>query len=121
MKNFNPVIKIKNIATEHSIRLSEKVAKKKASADNFLTDVADVFLFIKGIIKETFSREFEFKEFFRQCFQIGYKSLPLISVTGIIMGLVLTIQSRPHLLISEQFQCFREWWQYLLSGKWDRL
>jgi phospholipid/cholesterol/gamma-HCH transport system permease protein len=42
-----------------------------------------------------FSRNFEFKEFFRQCFQIGYKSLPLISVTGTIIGLVLAIQSRP--------------------------
>ena len=31
----------------------------------------------------------------RQCFQIGYKTLPLISVTGLIIGLVLTIQSRP--------------------------
>jgi phospholipid/cholesterol/gamma-HCH transport system permease protein len=61
-------------------------------------DVADVFLFIKVILKETFSRNFEFKEFFRQCFKIGYKSLPLISVTGAIMGLVLTIQSRPVLV-----------------------
>ncbi|MDP3445656.1 MAG: ABC transporter permease [Ignavibacteria bacterium] len=50
------------------------------------------------IVKETFSRDFEFKEFFKQCFQIGYKSLPLISVTGAIMGLVLTIQSRPVLM-----------------------
>jgi len=31
-------------------------------------------------------------------FQIGYKTLPLISVTGIIIGLVLTIQARPALL-----------------------
>jgi phospholipid/cholesterol/gamma-HCH transport system permease protein len=46
-------------------------------------------------MNETFSGNFEFKEFFRQCFKIGYKTLPLISVTGIIMGLVLTIQSRP--------------------------
>lgn len=98
MKNFNPVIKIKSIATEHSIRLSENVEKKKASAGSFLTNVADVSLFIKDIIKETFSGEFEFKEFFRQCYQIGNKSLPLISVTGIIMGLVLTIQSRPALV-----------------------
>jgi phospholipid/cholesterol/gamma-HCH transport system permease protein len=37
-------------------------------------------------------------EFLRQCYQIGYKTLPLISVTGIIMGLVLTIQSRPVLV-----------------------
>jgi len=98
MKTFNPVIKIKSIATEHSKRVSEKIVTKTAEAGNFLTDVADVFLFIIRIIKETFSGNFEFKEFFRQCFQIGYKTLPLISVTGIIMGLVLTIQSRPALI-----------------------
>ncbi|HKJ80244.1 MAG TPA: ABC transporter permease, partial [Prolixibacteraceae bacterium] len=57
-----------------------------------------VFIFITVLIKESFSRDFEFREFFRQCFQIGYKSLPLISVTGAIMGLVLTIQSRPVLV-----------------------
>jgi phospholipid/cholesterol/gamma-HCH transport system permease protein len=50
------------------------------------------------LIKETFSRDFEFREFLRQCFQIGYKSLPLISITGVILGLVLTIQSRPALV-----------------------
>jgi phospholipid/cholesterol/gamma-HCH transport system permease protein len=65
---------------------------------NFLSEVATVFLFIAKTMKETFSRDFEFKEFFRQCFQIGYKSLPLISITGIILGLVLTIQSRPALV-----------------------
>jgi phospholipid/cholesterol/gamma-HCH transport system permease protein len=68
------------------------------SVNQFLTEVADVFLFISLTIKETFSRDFEFREFLRQCFQMGYKSLPLISVTGIIMGLVLTIQSRPVLV-----------------------
>jgi phospholipid/cholesterol/gamma-HCH transport system permease protein len=50
------------------------------------------------LFRETFSRHFEFREFMRQCFQIGYKTLPLISVTGAIMGLVLTIQSRPVLV-----------------------
>jgi phospholipid/cholesterol/gamma-HCH transport system permease protein len=60
--------------------------------------VADVSLFLLRTIKETFSKEFEFKEFLRQCFQIGYKTLPLISITGIILGLVLTIQSRPALV-----------------------
>lgn len=61
----------------------------------FFIDLAHVFLFVKQIVKETFTRHFEFKEFARQCFQIGYKSLPLITVTGAIIGLVLTIQSRP--------------------------
>jgi phospholipid/cholesterol/gamma-HCH transport system permease protein len=98
MKKFNPVIKVKTIATEQSIRLVEKTIAKTAEAGNFLTNIADAFLFITRVIKVTFSRNFEFKEFLRQCFQIGYKSLPLISVTGVIMGLVLTIQARPSLL-----------------------
>lgn len=98
MGKFNPVIKVKGFATEQSMRLSEKTLAKTEKANNFLTDFADVFLFIMRIIKETFSRDFEFKEFLHQCFQIGYKSLPLISITGAIMGLVLTIQTRPALV-----------------------
>jgi phospholipid/cholesterol/gamma-HCH transport system permease protein len=98
MKNVNPVKKVKVFATAQSVKLSEKTLAKKEAAGNFLTDFADVILFLTRIVKETFSRNFEFKEFFRQCFQIGYKSLPLISVTGAIMGLVLTIQSRPVLV-----------------------
>ncbi|MGD0709623.1 MAG: ABC transporter permease [Bacteroidales bacterium] len=95
MKKFNPVIKVKSLATKQSINLSEKTVSKTEAVKSFLNEVADFFLFITRIIKETFSRNFEFKEFFRQCFQIGYKTLPLISITGIIMGLVLTIQTRP--------------------------
>ncbi len=110
MKKFNPVKKviphlrekvipkIRVGATKHVVKLTETTFKKTAQANNFFTEVADIFLFITRGFKETFSRDFEFKEFFRQCFQIGYKSLPLISVTGIIMGLVLTIQSRPALV-----------------------
>ena len=90
--------KIRVGATKHVIKLSEKTIEKTEIANNFLADVANVFLFISQTFRETFSRDFEFREFLRQCFQIGYKSVPLISVTGIIMGLVLTIQSRPALM-----------------------
>jgi phospholipid/cholesterol/gamma-HCH transport system permease protein len=83
MKDFNPEI---------------KVLPNLHLAKNFLTDFADFTLFVISVVRETFTRKFEFKEFMHQCFQIGYKSLPLISVTGIIMGLVLTIQSRPVLV-----------------------
>ena len=41
---------------------------------------------------------FEMKEFIRQCFFIGYNSLPLAAITAFIMGLVITIQSRPTLV-----------------------
>jgi phospholipid/cholesterol/gamma-HCH transport system permease protein len=99
IKKVNPVKKVIpkiRVATVNSMsKLSDKTLEKTEAASSFLTDFADVILFITRITKETFSRDFEFKEFLRQCFQIGSKSLPLISVTGAIMGLVLTIQSRP--------------------------
>lgn len=102
MKKFKPVIKVipkvRDATVQSLRRLSEKTLVKTEQANNFLTEFADVFLFIMRIFRETFSRNFEFKEFLRQCFQIGYKSLPLISITGTIMGLVLTIQSRPVLV-----------------------
>lgn len=95
MKKFTPVIKVKGYAAKQSKKLSENTLEKTQIASIFFAEVASVFIFIGVVIKETFSRDFEFKEFFLQCFQIGYKSLPLISVTGAIMGLVLTIQTRP--------------------------
>ncbi len=38
------------------------------------------------------------EEIIKQCYVIGYKSLPLVGITSFIMGLVLTIQSRPTLV-----------------------
>jgi phospholipid/cholesterol/gamma-HCH transport system permease protein len=98
MRGSNPVIKIKDIAEVNTGTIGEKDVEKTVPVKNFLTEVADFFLFVTLTLKETFTRNFEFKEFMRQCFQMGYNSLPLISVTGIIMGLVLTIQSRPALV-----------------------
>ncbi|MBF0695558.1 MAG: ABC transporter permease [Flavobacterium sp.] len=66
--------------------------------NSFFLNVADVALFLVRVFRNTFSRGFEFNEFLKQCFQIGNKSLALIGVTGVIIGLVLTIQSRPVLV-----------------------
>ncbi|MCF8298758.1 MAG: ABC transporter permease [Saprospiraceae bacterium] len=98
MVKHTRISKVKGFSTKHSIKLSEKALVKTNLARKFFLDFADVVLFLTVVFKETFSRDFEFKEFFRQCFQIGYKSLALITVTGAIMGLVLTIQSRPILV-----------------------
>jgi len=94
----NTISKIKGYAESKSIQLSEKTLTVREVVYKFLMEMADVILFITGMFKATFSRDFEFKEFLNQCFQIGYKSLALISITGTIMGLVLTIQSRPVLV-----------------------
>lgn len=65
---------------------------------NLFIDIGNVALFISRVVRETFTLEFEFREFLRQCYKLGNKSLPLVAVTGFIMGTVLTIQSRPALL-----------------------
>lgn len=63
-----------------------------------LIDIGNVVIFISSVLRETFSKNFEFREFLRQCYKIGNQSLPLVVVTGFIMGTVLTIQSRPALI-----------------------
>lgn len=101
MKKIIPVLKIAPVidnVKKHSIVISERTLQKTRYLSTFFTDTANFFLFVSRTVTATFSRDFEFREFFRQCFQIGYKSLPLVSVTGLIVGLVLTIQSRPALV-----------------------
>jgi phospholipid/cholesterol/gamma-HCH transport system permease protein len=44
-----------------------------------------------------FTRPFEFKELLRQCYYIGNRSMLLVGVTAFIIGLVLTLQTRPTL------------------------
>lgn len=98
MENKVPRRNIKEYAKTKTISVGDKTIENKSKVDEFLVNVADVFLFLMKVIKNTFSRGFEFKEFLKQCFQIGNKSLALISITGVIIGLVLTIQSRPVLV-----------------------
>src|SRR6266536_3548020 len=65
--------------------------------DSFFFDVYTVYKFILRFFKEAFMPPYEFQEIIRQCFEVGYKSLPLISLTGFITGVVFTKQSRPSL------------------------
>lgn len=65
---------------------------------NFFTDAGYAILFTARFFREIFRPPLEIKEFFRQCFVMGYKSLGLVGITAFIMGLVLTLQSRPTLV-----------------------
>lgn len=62
---------------------------------NAFVEVALIAQFALRFFKEIFKPPFEFKEFLKQSYLTGYKSLALVGITGFIMGLVLTIQSRP--------------------------
>lgn len=64
----------------------------------FLEESGDISRFIGRFFREGFKPRYEFGELIRQSFFIGYKSLPLVGITAFIMGLVLTIQSRPTLV-----------------------
>lgn len=68
------------------------------TAKNFFEEVAGLSAFAYKFFAELIKPPYEWKEFFRQCYLAGYKSLPLVSITAFIMGLVLTIQSRPTLV-----------------------
>jgi phospholipid/cholesterol/gamma-HCH transport system permease protein len=63
----------------------------------FFLEVASLTTFTLRFFKEVIKPPYEFNELMKQSFMIGYKSLPLVAITGFIIGLVLTIQSRPTL------------------------
>lgn len=67
---------------------------------NFFIEIGELAYFSSRFFKELFSKPFEFKELLRQCYNMGNKSLGLVLITGFIIGLVITIQTRPTL---EQF------------------
>ncbi|MBL7738664.1 MAG: ABC transporter permease [Chitinophagaceae bacterium] len=65
---------------------------------SFLDETGDMSRFTGRFFAQGFKPRYEFSEFIHQCFIIGFKSLPLIGLTGFIMGLVLTMQLRPSLI-----------------------
>src|SRR6185295_11926078 len=67
------------------------------SQTKFLNDVGNISAFTIRFFKYGFKPRYEWKELLNQCYIIGYKSLPLVGITAFIMGLVLTVQSRPTL------------------------
>lgn len=63
----------------------------------FFTEIGELTYFAGRFFKEVFIKPFEFKELLRQCYSIGNRSLSLVGITGFIIGLVLTLQTRPTL------------------------
>lgn len=68
------------------------------SVKTFLAELGELSYFTSRFFKEAVKSPFEFKEFLRQCYNMGNRSLLLVGVTGFIIGLVFTLQSRPTLL-----------------------
>jgi phospholipid/cholesterol/gamma-HCH transport system permease protein len=69
-----------------------------ARTKSFFEEIGDMTYFAIRFFKEVFTTPFEWKELIRQCYQMGNRSFILVGVTGFILGLVFTLQSRPTLL-----------------------
>lgn len=65
----------------------------------FLNETGSVSRFAGHFFSIGVKPRYEIRELLTQCYIIGYRSLPLIGLTGFIMGLVLTMQLRPSLII----------------------
>src|SRR5674476_520201 len=65
--------------------------------DEYFDGIHKAYLFTALFFKEAFRRPFHLREVINQCFEVGLKSLALISLTGFIVGIVFTKQSRPSL------------------------
>ena len=65
---------------------------------SILIETGELYLFAQKFFKELFKKPFEGREFLRQCYNVGNKSILLVVITGFIIGLVFTMQSRPKMV-----------------------
>ncbi|MDF2439004.1 MAG: transporter permease [Bacteroidota bacterium] len=68
---------------------------KSTAVRLFLVETGNLYRFAVRFFREGFKPHYEISEFIRQCFYIGNRTLPLVAITGFIIGLVITIQSHP--------------------------
>jgi phospholipid/cholesterol/gamma-HCH transport system permease protein len=59
----------------------------------FLANVYEFTIFVVTTIRSIFGRPFYFKEMVEQLFQIGYRSLSIVALTGVFAGMVLAFQT----------------------------
>jgi len=64
---------------------------------SFFIEIGELSYFAQRFFKEVFTKPFELKELIRQCYNIGNRSFLLVGITGFIIGLVITMQTRPTL------------------------
>jgi phospholipid/cholesterol/gamma-HCH transport system permease protein len=84
-------------ASNIKFKLETHRSKLSMNFQDSMTGVGSFWFFTIRFFKETFNFPFERKEFIRQAYKAGNRSLVLVLTTAFIMGVVLTIQARPTL------------------------
>lgn len=62
---------------------------------NFFVQITGLTLFSVKFLKESFKPPYEIREIKRHMNELGVKTFPIVSVTGVIIGLVMALQSQP--------------------------
>jgi phospholipid/cholesterol/gamma-HCH transport system permease protein len=65
---------------------------------SFLEETGKLTEFTGRFFAKWYKPNYETSELLKQCYVIGFGSLPLVGLTGFIMGLVLTMQLRPFMI-----------------------
>lgn len=86
---------------DYSNRDNNKTRRRKyfttKRLDRLFLELHQIYVFVSRFFREVFFPPYEIREIFKQCYEVGVKSLPLISITAFIIGIVFTNQSRPSL------------------------
>ncbi len=72
-----------------------RITEKRSEWKQFFHGAGNLVAFMARFFKEVVKPPYEWREILYQCYLVGYKSTFLIGLTGFIMGVVLTIQTRP--------------------------
>ncbi|MBI9072620.1 MAG: ABC transporter permease [Melioribacteraceae bacterium] len=86
------------------MKLPKTRYKKKYTVDdliyNFFANISGLTIFSFQFIKSLIVPPYEIKEIKKHMDELGVKTFPIVSLTGIVIGIVLTLQSMP---IMEKF------------------
>lgn len=80
----------------NKINIAEEIAVP--GWKKWLEGIGDQVGFFLNFFRNIFTGGFEWSEFVRQCYEIGYRSMMLVGITSFIMGVVLIVQLRPTLV-----------------------
>jgi len=78
--------------------IQNKEGRRNKFFHSMFIDLGELSIFTGRVLNQFFKPPFEHKELVRQSYRLGNKSLLLVSLTGFIMGLVLSMQIRPILV-----------------------
>ena len=93
---------LSNVAGDEQPKpLAASGTKAKAGSGlwaGWLTLLGGLWLFAARFFKTLMRPPYEFREIIRQLNAIGFRSMSLVTVVGVVIGAVLTMQSRPTML-----------------------